>query len=91
MGWNRGYYYRVRKLNGCVVREYCGTGKVSELTAHMDTLGRERRRLEALERRLVKNELKALDSDLTAVHERIDLAARAALLAAGLHQHKRGE
>jgi hypothetical protein len=91
MGWERGYYYRARKVNGRVVREYCGAGKVAELTAQMDALERERRRLDALERRLVKDELKALDSDLAAVNARIDLAARAALLAAGFHQHKRGE
>ena len=35
--------------------------------------------------------MKAIDADLKAVNERIDLAARAALLAAGFHLHKRGE
>src|SRR5262245_56877782 len=91
MGWERGYYYCVRKVNGRVVREYIGAGKVAELVAQMDVLERERRRLEALERRHEKDQLKALDADLKAVNDRIDLAARAALLAAGFHQHKRGE
>lgn len=91
MGWERGYYYRVRKVNGRVVREYIGAGKVAGLMARLDALEREHRRLEALEQRQVKEELKALDADLKAVNERTDLAARAALLAAGFHLHKRGE
>src|SRR5262245_19918904 len=91
MGWERGYYYRVRKVNGRVVREYIGAGKVAELVAQRDVLERERRGLEALKQRREKDELKAIDADLKAVNERIDLAARAALLAAGFHLHKRGE
>src|SRR5205085_11445367 len=91
MGWERGYYYRVRKVNGRVVREYMGCGRVAELMVQMDALERERRRLEALELRQEKDGLKALDADLKAVNKRIDLAARAALLAAGFHLHKRGE
>ena len=91
MGWERGYYYRVRKVNGRVVREYIGAGRVAELVAQMDALERERRGLEALKQRREKDELKAIDADMKAVNERIDLAARAALLAAGFHLHKRGE
>jgi hypothetical protein len=91
MAWERGYYYRVRKVNGRVVREYVGAGEVAELVAQMDALEREQRRVEALAQRQEKDELKALDADLKAVNEIIDLAARAALLAAGFHLHKRGE
>lgn len=91
MGWERGYYYRVRKVNGRVVREYVGAGKVADLIAQMDALIREQRRLEALRLRQEKDELKALDADLKAVNEKIELAARAALTAAGFRQHKRGE
>src|SRR5262245_29057656 len=91
MTWDRGYYYRVRKVNGRVVREYVGRGQLGALVAQMDALERERRLLEAVERRQEKDELAALDADLKAVSERIDLAAHAALLAAGFHLHKRGE
>ena len=91
MAWERGYYYRVRKVNGRVVREYVGAGEVAHLVAQMDALEREQRLLKALEERQEKDELKTLDAELKAVSERIDLAARAALLAAGFHQHKRGE
>src|SRR5262245_39097769 len=81
MGWERGYYYRVRKVNGRVVREYVGTGRVAELVAQMDALDREDRRLEALERRQEKADLAALDADIKALMETTDLVARAALLA----------
>jgi len=91
MGWERGYYYRVRKVNGRVVREYLGTGEVATLVAQMDALEREQRRLEALEKRQEIDELKALDAELKIVNERVDLAARAALLAACFHLHKLGE
>jgi hypothetical protein len=91
MGWERGYYYRVRKVNGRVVREYVGAGEIAELVAQMDALERERRRLEALDQRQEKGELKALDTELKTANEMIDLVARAALLAAGFRQHKRGE
>ena len=86
MGWDRGRYYtRSTKVNGRVVREYIGTGRAAELTAQLDALERERRR------RRQKEELSALDADMRALAELTDLAARAALLAAGYRQHKRGE
>jgi hypothetical protein len=91
VGWERGYYYRVRKVNGRVVREYVGAGEVGKLVAEMDALEREQRQWEALERRQEKDDLQALDAEMKALNERIDLAARAVLLAAGFHQHKRGE
>ena len=91
MGWERGYYYRVRKENGRVVREYFGSGEPAAVMAQLDALEREQRQRNAMKRRQVKDELKALDADLEAMSEEIELAARAALLAAGFHQHKRGE
>ena len=91
MAWERGYYYRVRKVNGRVVREYIGGGEIGKLVAEIDALERERRQLEVLERHQEKEELAALDADLQVLNERINLAARAALLASGFHQHKRGE
>jgi hypothetical protein len=91
MGWVRGYYYRVRKVKGRVIREYIGAGEVAKLVARMDALERERRRLELLERRRAKEELKALDADQDSLSESTELAARAALLAAGYHLRNRGE
>src|SRR5262245_3173357 len=92
MGWDRGRYYtRSKKVNGRVVREYVGTGRVAELAAQMDALKREQRRLDALALREEKAQLTALDADMKALTQTTDLLARAALLAAGFHQHKRGE
>jgi hypothetical protein len=92
MGWDHGRYYsRSKKLNGRVVREYIGGGRVSELVAQMDALEREQRHLDALALRAAKDDLAALDADLKALSEWVDLVARAALLAAGYRQHKRGE
>jgi hypothetical protein len=92
MGWDKGRYYtRSRKVNGRVVREYVGTGRVAELAAQLDALEREKRHLDALALRGEKDELSALDAQLKELSQQADLLARAALLAAGYHQHKRGE
>jgi hypothetical protein len=89
MAWERGYYYRVREVNGRVVREYVGTGRVAELAAQLDAIKREERATEAAAWRAEKARLDALDADVAALIEVTDLAAAAALLAAGFHQHKR--
>jgi hypothetical protein len=92
MGWDRGRYYsRSRKVNGRVDREYVGTGRVAELASQLDVLEREKRYLEALDLRQEKAELASLDAKMKTLTEETDRLARAALLAAGFHQHKRGE
>jgi hypothetical protein len=91
MGWERGYYYRVRKVNGRVLREYIGTGRVAELIAEIDALERDRRQQKAMALRRAKAELAALDAELKPLAENTDLVTRAALLAAGYRQHNRGE
>jgi hypothetical protein len=92
MGWDRGRYYtRSKKVNGRVVREYVGTGRVAVLAAQLDAQERERRRLDALALRAEKAELDALDAGVEALIDSTELVARAALLLAGYHQHKRGE
>src|SRR5262245_17598348 len=92
MGWDRGRYYtRSKKVNGRVVREYVGTGGVAELAAQMDALEREQRQLDALALRNEQAELAAIDAEMKTLTEVTDLVARAALVASGFHQHKRGE
>src|SRR6516164_5044466 len=91
MGWERGYYYRVRKVNGRVVREYIGAGRVAELAAQVDALERDKRQLEAQELRQKKAELAALDDDIKALSNTTEVLAQAALLVAGYHRHKHGE
>lgn len=95
MAWERGYYYRVRRENGRVVREYVGRGRVAELIAELDALERKKRcdkeRLDAAALRDEIAKLATLDDDLNALIETSDLLVRAALVAAGYHQHKHGE
>lgn len=92
MGWDKGRYYtRSRKVNGRVVREYIGTGEVAELAAQSDAIDRADREAERQARRAEKAELDALDASVKELDELADLLARAALLAAGYRQHKRGE
>jgi hypothetical protein len=90
MAWERGYYYRVRKVGGRVVREYVGKGPLAEATARLDHVKWMRRRIEALDLRDEKDEHAALEAEVKALSEQAEHAARAALLAAGYHQHKRG-
>lgn len=78
-------------MDGRVIREYVGTGPIAELAADMDTLDRERREEEAAIWWEEKERLEALDRPVEELCEATDLLVRAALIAAGYHQHKRGE
>jgi hypothetical protein len=92
VGWDRGRYYtRSKKVNGRVIREYCGVGEVAELAAQTDTISRANREAEREARRAEKVELDTLDDPLNELNDLADLLARAALLAAGYQQHNRGE
>ena len=92
MGWDRGKYYtRSRKVNGRVVREYVGKGPIGQLAAQMDALERDRRRIEKYRAMVARVEAERVDEDLRAVERLADLLVRAALVAAGCHQHHRGE
>src|SRR5438309_126486 len=92
MGWDRGRYYtRSKKVNGRVVREYIGAGRVGQLAAELDSLERERRYLDGLILRQEKDEQAALEAELKSLEALTDLVAYAALRAAGYHLHNRGE
>jgi hypothetical protein len=91
VGWHGPYYYRSRREGSRVVREYLGTGRVAELAAQMHAIKRADREAEKADREAEKAELAALEGDIEALIEKTDLLTRAALLAAGFHQHKRGE
>ncbi len=85
------YYTRSRKVGGRVVREYVGSGPLAELAARMDTLERRQREEEAKAWREEKERLEALDGPVEELCEAAEVLARAALVVAGYHQHKRGE
>jgi len=78
-------------MNGCVVREYVGSGKIGELVAQFDTIEREKREAEQAATRAEREKIGALDAPLNELDELADLLARAALAAAGYAQHNRGE
>jgi hypothetical protein len=92
VGWDKGRYYtRSKKVNGRVVREYVGTGELAKLAAQIDAINRADRKAEREARCAEKAVLDALDAPLNKLNDLADLLARAALLAAGFRQHKRGE
>src|SRR5215203_1015773 len=85
------YYTRSRKVNGRVVREYVGGGVLGEITARMDAYERRQREEQAAYWREERERMEALDSLTEELYEAAEVLGRAALLAAGYHQHKRGE
>jgi hypothetical protein len=93
MGWEpRGnglYYFRYRKVNGRVTRQYLGAGPVAELAAAADSLRRADRRAASEASRAEGARWRAALAPLLELSRAADLMARAALLAAGYRQHAR--
>jgi len=91
MAWERGYYYRARKVRGRVVREYVGRGLIGELAAMIDADRRADREARQAAMKAEKAAIADLERQVVEVCARTDLIVRAALKAAGYRQHKRGE
>src|SRR5215218_9715632 len=96
MAWERRkrgslYYTRSKKVAGRVVREYVGTGPLAKLAALMDEEDRLGRKEESKAWRAERERLEAMEAPITELCEIAETLARAALLAAGYHQHNRGE
>jgi hypothetical protein len=92
VGWEKGRYYtRSRKVGRRVVREYVGFGVVAEQAARRDAKRRRQREAARAAFQAARAELDALDARLDELNELADQLAAAALLAAGYHQHNRGE
>jgi hypothetical protein len=87
----RRYYYRSVRLGNRVVRQYVGTDPLAELAATADALKRAQRRSQAEARRRDRALLEEADGPLLELNGVADLLTRAALTAAGFHQHERGE
>jgi hypothetical protein len=91
MSWDRGYYYQARKIGGRVVKKYVGRGKMAELIALGEAIERQEREQERDEFRAWKESLAEFDEHIDELNVLADSLARAALFAAGFHQHRRGE
>ena len=85
------YYTRSRKVNGEVIREYVGGGVLGEIAGRMDALERRQREEEATAWKEEREQMEALDGLTEELYEAAEILAKAALVAAGYHQHKRGE
>jgi hypothetical protein len=91
MPWSRcgRYYYRSVRVGPRVVREYVGGGLVGRLAAREDARRRAEREAQRQALREEAARLEALDAPLRELDSVCNLLARAALAAAGCHQHKR--
>jgi hypothetical protein len=76
-------YTRSRRVAGRVVRQYLGTGPRAAEAAAADDARRRQRQAD-------RDAGRALDEAAAELDALADLFARAALLAAGYHQHDRG-
>ena len=85
------YYTRSRMVNGRVVREYVGGGLAGELAADTDARERQARQEQRQAFQARQRADASADALLAGLIADVDLATRAALLAAGYHQHDRGE
>ncbi len=95
MGWERRrtgtYYYRAKKLDGRVVKEYVGAGPLAELEANHDAERQSVRAAAAESRRAECACLATVDATVDASYEAVDTLLRASLVLAGYHRHQRGE
>ena len=96
MGWEsrqRGsrYYTRSRKVGGRVLREYVGGGLIGELASRHDAGERAERAANAAKLRAERARFAEAEAPLIELCEASDLLVRAVLLAAGYHQHHRGD
>ena len=95
MGWERrrngAYYYRAKKVDGRVVKEYVGAGPLAELLAAHDARERAERLAAAEARRVERARLAGVDDAAEVSHEAVEVLLRASLGLAGYHLHQRGE
>ena len=95
MSWemrgDRRYYYRARKVDGRVIKEYVGAGPRAEIVALQDRWARQDRAVTARARQAERAGLEAVDGELTDVDGAIEVMMRTSLVLAGYHRHHRGE
>ena len=87
----RRYYTRSWRVNGKVVRMYIGGGGRGNAAAVIDCTRRQLAECQRQERAAIANEIREFETDLLLLDALADAIARAALEAAGFHQHARGQ
>lgn len=85
------YYTRSRKVGGRVQREYLGSGPSAEALAALDAIDREEREAAARRQRAERERDAEAFAVLARLNDAAEAVARAALVAAGYRQHRRGE
>ena len=91
MGWDRGYYYRSKKIGGRPRRVYVGKGRAAEFAEFIDALKQGNRLARLAVWQVERANIEAIDRPLDEFNDRADELAEAALLAAGYRQHHRSE
>jgi hypothetical protein len=96
MAWERRarggrYYTRSQKVAGRVIRHYVGTGPLAEWVAACDEEDRRQREELRARRKEAAAAMANVDALVRLADEAAELAARAALEAAGYRQHNRGD
>jgi hypothetical protein len=93
MAWEKHgekrYYYRSTRVNGRVVKVYCGPGTVGRLAAEVDTRCQEERRAEHEARLAERIRLQALAAMTVQFRDLCQVLADAVLLTAGFHRPNR--
>lgn len=95
MGWKningRLYYYRSRREGDRVRTDYLGPAGHAELFSGLDAIDREEKEARREQERDERESVEREEAEVSAWFDRVEAVARAALDAAGYHQHKRGE
>jgi hypothetical protein len=95
MAWEvrggRHYYYRSRRIDGRVCKEYVGTGPVADIVAQWDEQDRRGREEETEALREERRHVEGLEEPIRELCDAAETLARAALVASGYRQHNRGE
>ena len=87
-----GHYYTQNvRVGRRVTRRDLGFSEAAVLLTKMDDLDRDLRQTKREMQRLAREDQAALEAVIQLVMEATDVLARVALVAAGYHQHQRGE
>src|SRR5262249_17881056 len=92
MTWDRGRYYVRKGREGDQVQsEYLGTGPLAEQAADQDAEERLQRQAVTAAYQAIRERARAVDEAMEKFSAALDCLFQATLLAAGYHQHDRGE